>query len=198
MLALDNAVELLITYKYILLFPWAIVEGPIVSVLGGFLVSTGILNPYITYGLLILADLIGDTIYYSIGRFGGRPFIHKWGHFFGINEERLYKTETHFHHHAGKTLAVGKTQPWGMFVLIASGLSKMSYIRFMWINLAVTIFKSFGLMLIGYYFGKSYSLISDYFGLYGEITLILAVLIVIAYFIFFRKNKIEENCHHHR
>ncbi len=187
MLALDNAIELLITYKYILLFPWAVVEGPIVSVIGGFLSSTGILNPIITYVLLVIADLVGDTLYYSIGRFGGRPFIHKWGRFFGINEEKLLKTETHFHRHAGKTLAIGKTQPWGMFVLIASGLSKMPYLRFMWINLAVTIFKSLGLMLVGYYFGKSYALISEYFGLYGEITVILAVVVLLVWFLFFRK-----------
>ncbi len=198
MFELENAIQLLITYKYVLLFPWAIAEGPIVSVIGGFLVSTGILNPYITYGLLVIADLIGDTIYYCIGRFGGRPFIHRWGNFFGINEEKLMKTESHFHHHAGKTLAIGKTQPWGMLVLIASGLSKMSYVRFMWLNLAVTIFKSLGLMVIGFYFGKSYALISEYFGLYGQITILLAVIIVVAYVVFFRKKKNEKSSDNNR
>ncbi|PIZ72450.1 hypothetical protein COY07_03235 [Candidatus Peregrinibacteria bacterium CG_4_10_14_0_2_um_filter_43_11] len=189
MIALDSIIGLLTTYKYLLLFPIAVVEGPIVSVIGGFLCSGGFLSLSITYGLLILADLIGDTIYYSIGRFGGRPFIKRWGHIFGITTEKLSQTEKHFHHHAGKTLAIGKTQPWGMLVLIASGLSKMSYIRFMLLNLAVTIFKTAGLMAIGYYFGKSYKIINHYFGFYGEISMILATALIIGYFLISKTRK---------
>ncbi|MDP2691246.1 MAG: DedA family protein [bacterium] len=186
----DNVIELLTTYKYHLLFPWAVVEGPIISVIGGFLWSLGIFDPFKTYFLLVIADLIGDTFYYSVGRFGGRPFIRRWGRYLGVTEERLLKTEVHFQHHAGKTLAIGKTQPWGMLVLVTSGLSKMSYFRFILLNFAVTIFKSILLMLLGYYFGKSYTLISRYFGLYGKISVILTALLMIAYFLFIKRRKL--------
>ena len=42
---MDHIVYLLTEYKYLILFPLAIVEGPIIAVIAGFLCSSGFLNP---------------------------------------------------------------------------------------------------------------------------------------------------------
>lgn len=181
--SLDNLIKLLSTYKYFLLLPAATVEGPIISVIAGFLCSHEILSIPITYFVLIMGDMIGDTLYYSIGRWGGRPFIRKWGRFFGFNGTRILKLDNHFKNHAGKTLLIGKTQAIGGFFLVAAGMSKMSYPLFMWFNLIVTIPKSMILLLIGYFAGHAYKLIDKYLGFYAIITTTLLAAIVTIYYL---------------
>ena len=181
--SLDSLIVLLSTYKYFLLFPISVVEGPIISVISGLLCSQGIFSIPITYFVLIMGDMVGDTLYYSIGRWGGRPFIKRWGHFFGLNENRLIKLDSHFKIHAGKTILIGKTQAIGGFFLAAAGMSKMSYPTFIWFNFIGTVAKSMSLLLIGYFAGHAYKLIDQYLGFYAIIITTILVAIVISYFL---------------
>jgi membrane protein DedA with SNARE-associated domain len=151
------------------------------------LCSIGLLNLIATYAVLVLGDLTGDSIFYSIGRWGGRPFIRKWGRFFGMKENKIEITEEHFKKHAGKTLMFGKTQPLGAIILTAAGLSKMPYFKFMWINLWVTLLKSLILILIGFYFGHAYMLINKYLGFYAATSTALAIIALIIYLLIRRK-----------
>lgn len=184
MLALDNLIGLLEVYKYHLLFPVSVIEGPIISVIGGFLCSTGFLSVYWTYAVLIMGDMVGDTLYYSIGRFGGRPILRRWGKFLRFDEDRVIRTENHFKNHAGKTLLIGKTQAVGGIVLVAAGLSKMPFFRFLGFNLIGTSVKSLILLIVGFYFGKAYRLIETYLGYYAAIITALTLGILLVYFVF--------------
>ena len=187
----DQIIALLTTYKYFFLLPISIMEGPVVSTIAGFLVSTGILNPFITYLILMAGDMLGDSIYYLIGRFGGRPFVRKWGRYFGLDENKLLRTEEHFKNHAKKTLFFGKTQAWGAVILAAAGLAKMPYPRYMWLNFLGSILKVFVFLLLGYYFGKAYTVLNQYMGLYTAISLVAIAMALTLYFILKRKRKHE-------
>lgn len=189
MIALDNLIGLLEVYKYHLLLPVSVIEGPIISVIGGFLCSAGFLNIYWTYAVLLLGDMLGDTLYYSIGRFGGRPLLRRWGHFLKFNEDKVMRTEHHFKHHAGKTLLVGKAHAFGGLVLVAAGLSKMSYPQFMAFNLLGTSVKSLILLIVGFYFGKAYALIETYLGYYAAIITALTIGIGALFYFFGPKIK---------
>jgi len=187
MSSLEEIIQLLILYKYYLLFPLSILEGPIVTVLGGFLVTKGIFNFGVAYIILVLGDIIGDLIYYAIGRWGGKPFIHKWGKFFGLNESTVIKTEDHFKNHSIKTLLFGKTQLIGSVILAAAGMTKMPLFKFIGVNLLASMIKTLGIMLIGYYFGHAYNSIDKYFGVYGKISLVIIIGVLI--YLFLKKKK---------
>ena len=66
------ALHLLMTYRYLILFPLAAVEGPIVALLVGFLISLGYFQFFPAFGIMILGDLIPDSFYYYLGRFGNK------------------------------------------------------------------------------------------------------------------------------
>jgi len=189
MFTLDAVVHLVETYKYAILLPVSTVEGPAVSLVTGFLCSLKILNIAISYGILLAGDMIGDTIYYSIGRFGGRRFIRKWGHYFSIDEEKVVRMERRFERHAGKILLIGKTQAIGGIALVSAGLAKMPYWKYMWFNLVGSLVKVALFLTLGYYFGKSYSLVNGYLGVHATITTAILVLAVIAYFVIKRIKK---------
>ena len=145
-------------YKYIVLLPVSIVEGPIVTILGGFLSSQGYLNIFAVYALVILGDLIGDSMYYAAGRFGGKPFINRWGRYIGIKPHNIEKLERHFEKHSGKTMIIGKlSHAIGSVFLAAAGLVKMPFGRFLWFNFIATVPKSLVWLLVGFYFGQAYA-----------------------------------------
>src|SRR5882724_11741431 len=97
-------VRFFIKYKYQAIFPVAIAEGPIISIICGFLVSRGRLDILPTLFILFLGDVISDVAFYLIGR-GGRH-IMQYLKFIHISEERFEKIEVRFLRSPWKTMII--------------------------------------------------------------------------------------------
>src|SRR6266498_108866 len=167
-------------YKYFVLFPIVVVEGPIITIIGGFLASLGYLRLTIALPVVVAADLVGDSIYYAFGRWGGRRFIDRWGHYFGATAERVEKLEGHFHRHQGKTLVIGKlSHAVVIVILLAAGVARVPYGKFVWYNFIGTLPKSLLFLLIGYYFGRSYEQFNAYLNYYAVITPLIVVAVLV-------------------
>ncbi|HUZ60693.1 MAG TPA: hypothetical protein VMU83_18125, partial [Hanamia sp.] len=67
---METIFYLLLKFRYVILFPLAVVEGPILAVIAGFLCTEGYLNLFIVYTIIVLGDITGDTICYLFGRWG--------------------------------------------------------------------------------------------------------------------------------
>ena len=182
-LATSNISPLLIQYGYAIYFPLTIIEGPIVTVIGGFLSSLGYFNLFLVYSMAIFGNLVGDTGYYFIGRWGGDK-ISSRKRFLGINTEQVKKLEKHFDKHAGKTIFLGKwTHYFIIPILVAGGVVKMPYKKFIWLNLVGELPKSLAFLLVGYYFGEAYNQL-DKFSNYALVAvIIIAIIIAIVYFL---------------
>ncbi len=168
----------ILQYKYVLIFPVAIIEGPIITIMSGFLAAHGFLNVLVLYPILVLGDLTGDLIYYFIGFLGGKDSVIKWGKFVGLTRQRLERLEEHFEKRGGKLLIFGKiSHGIGSGILMAAGLAKMPLKDFFWFNLLGTLPKSLFLLIIGYYFGQAYQQIKVYFD-YTAIFFIGSLVIV--------------------
>ena len=98
-------------YGYIILIPLIIVEGPIVSVIGGSLCVVGIFSLFYLYPIVVFADLLADCLYSLAGRIGGKKFVSRYGRYLGINLKQLSQIKNHFDSNGGKTLFIGKI--WG-------------------------------------------------------------------------------------
>ncbi|MBI2464250.1 DedA family protein [Candidatus Peregrinibacteria bacterium] len=185
--SLEQIIDLLETYKYVLLFPLAVIEGPMVTVLAAFLASLGYFNTYYVYGLVVLGDIVGDALYYALGKWGGRKFINRWGKYIGIQTERMGRLEQHFAHHSRKTLIIGKLTQTGAITLVLAGIVKMPFLEFLIFNLIPTVPKSLLLVYIGYYFGKIYATVNDYI---AKISIVLIILgIILLWRLFFQRKK---------
>jgi len=184
-------IALFIHYKYLILFPVVVVEGPIATIIAGFLTSMGYFNFLLAYVLVVIADIIGDVLYYFIGRYGREKFIKRWGHLLGLGWERVEKLEKHFKEHAGKTLVLGKlSHGVGGYVLVAAGIAKYPLKDFVKFNLIATWPKSLFLFLIGFYFGESYTKIAKYLDYTAFGTIAIALLLILVYLIM--KKRTEE------
>ncbi len=161
--SLHLALQWLAHYKYWVIFPIAVVEGPMVTVLAGFLSSQGQLNFLTAYAIIAIADLAGDALYYLLGRFGRQAAMAKVGRFFGVTPERIMALEKHFANHPKKIFIAGKmAHGIGTVVLAAAGFAKVPFRKFIFLNIFPTLFKSLILLAVGYYFGRAYEHINTY------------------------------------
>lgn len=175
-------IELIIQqYGYISIFPASIIEGPVIAVLAGFIASLGKLNIFLVFLILLAGDVVGDTLYYSIGLFGRKTFIVRWGKFIGITENKITTLESYFKKHKWKILAFGKTQPIGSAVLVTAGIARMPYLHFIFYNTLFSLPKIFILELIGFYFGDAYYKINSYLGYAGLWSFVLGIFLILGY-----------------
>jgi membrane protein DedA with SNARE-associated domain len=184
----------IVKYRYLVLLP-TIFEGPIITVIAGYLSFLGFLNFYIAYAIIVLGDTIGDILCYATGRWGRWKFFKKWGELLDLEKSKVAKMEKYFGRHAGKTLFVGKFG-YGIVasLLFASGVANVSFSRFLAFTFPATLIKSMMLLLIGFYFGYAYKRIALYLDYTSYIMIVAAILLVAIYFYFQRRaKKILEN-----
>lgn len=183
-MSLQAISALIIHYRYALLLPIAIVEGPIVTIIAAFLASTGVLNVYLVYLIAVAGDIIGDCIYYAIGRSGGYALIHKYGKYLGITEERIKAVEAHYDRHFLKTLIFGKvTQAPVLAVIVVAGITKTNFWKFFWSVVLVTIPKALVFTLVGYFLGKSFPAFAHYLDSYLALMWVALILGFIFYWL---------------
>lgn len=180
--------QLLIDFRYLVLFPIVVLEGPIITVIAGFLASLGKLNLFIAYFVVVFGDLTGDSIYYVIGRFGKETIISRWGKMFGLSDERIYNLEKHFENNGGKTMLLGKlSHGVGAAFLVAAGIAKMPFRRFFWYNFLGTLPKSLFLIVIGYYYGQAIAKINSLLEWAAIIFMTAGIFFLVFYFYHPRK-----------
>jgi len=147
----------------LLLFPLAVIEGPIVTVIAAYLASLGYINIFAVFAVAISADLVGDSILYCLGRFGYDIIAKRFASRFRIHAGQLAAIAEHFRLHGGRTLLIGKlTHAVGFIILFVAGASRMPFLSFIWYNLLGTLPKSLFFVTIGYTIGYAYNEIDSY------------------------------------
>ncbi|OGG60122.1 hypothetical protein A2765_00965 [Candidatus Kaiserbacteria bacterium RIFCSPHIGHO2_01_FULL_56_24] len=167
--------HLVSVYGYIVIFPFAIIEGPILTVIGGFLVSLGLLNPVLIYIVVLAGDVVGDSVCYAIGRWG-RPLTHSYGRYIGLTPERLASAQTFFHENHQKAVIASKLiHGIGWTGLVAAGSLHVPYWRFVRTCLFISAAQSFALLIIGILFGHAYLLIGQYLSYFAAVVSVVAL-----------------------
>ena len=176
--------ELLLTYKYLILMPLAIIEGPIIAVVCGFLVTLKIMNPLLVYVILIIGDIVGDGLIYYIG-YSGKRFLK----YFKVTEEKLEKAKMYFHENHKKAIFASKlAHGIGFTGLIAAGASHVPYKRYFKTCTLISLVQSAVMITIGIFFGHAYVQIGKYLDYYAAIVSVLVLIILTI--IIIRKYKI--------
>ncbi len=193
-----NSVLLLLSqYRYVILFPLAAFEGPIIAIFVGVLVYAHIFDFWPAYIILLFGDIVPDTFFYYIGYFGNTTkFSMKYllrSDFFTNHLDTMKKLWTK---HPQKTMFLGKLA-YGMALpfLASAGAVKMPYKKFILRAIPISIFQYALFVSIGYYFGNSYVVALTYIKNAEIILAGVTFIIIIAYYIFItslRKKLLKE------
>ncbi len=172
---LYHMLQLLLTYKYLILAPMAIIEGPIIAIVCGFLVTLDVLNFFLAYVILVMGDIIGDGVIYYIG-YSGKKIIR----FFRVTDEKLERAKIYFKENHNKAIIMSKlVHGIGFTGLIAAGASHVPYKRYFKTCTTISSIQSFVMLMIGVFFGHAYVVIEQYLNYYAAGASVLALLVIL-------------------
>ncbi len=136
--------------------------------------------------------ILGDNIGFFVGRQGGYRLLRRYGRYIRLNERKLKLGQYLFRKHGGKVVFFGRfVAVLRAFAAFLAGTNRMTWRRFLIFNALGGIVWATIYGLGGYYLGKN---IDRFTGPIGIVTIILAVIGIIAFLIFvhFNENRLED------
>ncbi len=175
-------IELVLAYKYLTLFPLALIEGPFIMMICGFLVKLGYFNFTLAYTILVVGDLLSDMAWYGIGHKFGMSFVRKFGKFLSITEENVSKVKNIFLKHDSTILFVSKITMglgFALVTLVTAGLVKIPFKRFVFWNAFGGLLWTGALMAVGFYLGDFYLKVNGVLGKVSVVALLVMIFMVL-------------------
>ena len=158
----DGLSQVLITYRYWILIPLSIVEGPIVAFVTGSLASLGYFNPYLAFGIFLVKDGVVDGAYYSLGRFAGdKPFVTRLLTKARVTQADRARMRVLWDRHGWRTMGIGKLA-WGLSpaFLVSAGFVAVPVWLFFQYAIGAAVLQYAILLGVGYYFGHAIGTVS--------------------------------------
>jgi membrane protein DedA with SNARE-associated domain len=183
---------------YFLIIILACAEGPMLSVLCGILIKAGLFDFLPVYFALMFGDLIGDTIWYEIGRHLGHPFIARFGKYFGITEEKVTRATEIFHKHKNRILLISKiTNGFGLALvtLVTAGMVRIPFGRYITLNLIGQFVWTGILISAGYFFGNFYAQIERFMGKANAVIIVAVAAVIVFYLYKYIRTAILQRTH---
>ena len=174
--------------KYALLFPINAVIGPPLSLAVGFLIFQGYFDPILAYVVLIIGDLVLDSVYYYIGRVGyDWKWVQKYLEKDNVLSRNIPALEKIWHTHGQKMVFLSKLA-YGLSggFLISAGFARLPYQKFIMYATPVALIEYIIFLIAGYALGSSFMLAAKYIQ-YGSIAIAVLLLIFITFYIYSTK-----------
>jgi membrane protein DedA with SNARE-associated domain len=185
---LGDLLDLIGRYGYLVVFFGVMLEsagvplpGETVLLAAGVLVHRGVLGFGDALFFGILGALVGDQIGYWVGRFGGRPFVLRWGRYAFITPERLGRAERFFEQHGGRAVFFARfITGLRVFGALVAGVSHMPWGKFALYNVLGGTAWATAAVSLGYFLWASIGLVEHWVGRFSLLlvaALVLAVLL---------------------
>jgi membrane protein DedA with SNARE-associated domain len=133
------------------------VPSEVIQLFAGYLVSLHRMSLFAAVSAGVLGNLIGSWIAWSVGYYGGRPFIERWGRYIHVTPARLERSERWFDQHGELAVLIGRCVPLiRTFISLPAGVARMPFWRFSLFTLIGCVPWVLGLTLLGVQVGPSW------------------------------------------
>ena len=185
----------LMTYGYWAVFVFVAIESIGIPFPGETMLLVAAIDAGTTHQLSIVlvilaatcGAILGDNLGFWIGREGGYRLLRRYGRYIGFNERRVKLGLYLFRTHGGKIVFFGRfvavLRAWAAFL---AGVNRMPWGRFLLFNALGGMIWATLYGLGGYFLGEEIHRLT---GPVGIVTIVLAVLIIIASLIFVRRQE---------
>ncbi len=131
--------------------------------------------------------ILGDNLGFWVGREGGYRLLRRYGRYIRLDERKLKLGQYLFQKHGDKVVFFGRfvavLRTWAAFL---AGTNRMRWVNFLFFNALGGIIWATLFGLGGYFLGNR---VQQLTGPVGIIAIVIAALILIAFFIFLRRNE---------
>jgi membrane protein DedA with SNARE-associated domain len=169
------------------------VGAEILMPVAGALTATGHL-PFLWLTILIsvAGELVGGTIGYLLGRFGGRPLIDRFGRYVHLTHENLDRVHKFFERYGSFAIFVCRFIPFIRgIVSIPAGLAEMNLAHFyLWYALGSIVFCG-PLIWLGYAVGGHIDAVLPLVHKTGLLALAIAVVAIVVTWIVMRQRRLQ-------
>jgi membrane protein DedA with SNARE-associated domain len=174
-------------YGYLIVFLGVMLEGvgiPLpgetVLIAAGALAHRGSLTLWETMVVGSLGAVMGGQAGYLVGRFGGRPFVLRWGRYAFITPERLGRAERFFERHGGMAVFLARlVTGLRVFGALVAGMSRMSWSKFTLYSGLGGVVWATAAVALGYFLWASIGLVEQRIGRISLLLVATLVLVVI-------------------
>ncbi|MBI5731944.1 MAG: DedA family protein [Candidatus Magasanikbacteria bacterium] len=158
----------------------------IIMPFAGFLARTGRFNLWLLGFLGALGNLFGSWAAYAVGRYGGRPFLERYGKFIFLSRRDLDWADHWFVKHGEGTVFFSRLLPViRTFISLPAGIAKMNFWKFSLFSLAGSLPWSLFLAYLGFRLGNRWQDLKFYF---HRFDLLVGIILAAALFWFFRRH----------
>lgn len=130
----------------------------------GYLVYRGEMNLWWVSLAGAIGCVLGSLVAYSIGRYGGRQLVERYGRYVLVSRHDLALADRWFARHGDITIFVGRLLPVvRTFIALPAGIAGMEIKRFVLYTFAGSFLWSLGLAELGVKLGENWDSLGPYF-----------------------------------
>lgn len=185
-MSIESVTELILQYRYWILIPLSLIEGPLVAFIAGTMAALGFFNIYALGALFFIRDIGLDAGYYAMGHYGGRTkFAQNMLKRMRITAEHLEEVRVLWVRRPGMTMLIGKLS-YGIasaFIVVA-GMVKMPLRTFFAYGALVAVLQYGLLLLLGYFLGASFGGSIAHIIENVQYAIAIAAVVISGYYIF--------------
>jgi membrane protein DedA with SNARE-associated domain len=139
-----------------------------------------------------LGSIIGSSISYLMGLYGGRAFILKYGKYFLLEKEHLEITEKFFSKYGEITILISRFIPVVRHLIsIPAGMARMNFMKFIiFTTIGASAWNMF-LAYVGYILKSNWKEIMKYSKVF-DLIIILAIFLLLVYFLYKQLKKSKQ------
>src|SRR5258708_34116381 len=194
-LATSTLTHLLATYGYLAVLLFVAIESTGIPFPGETMLLVAAIAAGTTHQLSIawvivaaaLGAILGDNLGFWVGHEGGYRLLRRYGRYIRLDERRLKLGQYLFLKHGGKVVFFGRfvavLRAWAAFL---AGTNRMRWPRFLFFNATGGIVWATLYGVVGYLLGDNIHRLT---GPIGPITLVLAVLLMLAGIVIMRRHE---------
>jgi membrane protein DedA with SNARE-associated domain len=171
-----------------------ILPVPSAAVLGfaGYLSYTGRFDLLFVVVIGALGSTAGSLLMYGLGRWGGRPFVDRFGGYVGLGDKRMNAAARWFARYGDWAVFVSQLLPIARDLIpFPAGILRMNSGRFALLSFLGSLPFCFVLAYIGYIAGPSWESAVDLVDSYDALLLAVVALFVLFFIIYRRMNKVN-------
>jgi len=150
---------------FLMLFESAGIPIPseIIMPFSGFLVGMARFNLWLAALAGAIGSVLGSWLLYSIGRYGGRPFVEKYGRYFFYSKKHIEQADGFFKKYGQATTFMGRLLPVvRTYISLPAGIHKVGFFMFTVNSFMGSYIWSLVLVWVGAELGSQWEIIKTY------------------------------------
>ncbi len=151
----------------------------------GALAATGHLSSvWLVIAVALAGELTGQSIGYAVGRFGGRPFVDKFGRYVRFHHAELERVDVFFARWGSFAIFICRFVPFIRGIMgVPAGIAEMPLVPFYFWTFCGSLIFCAGFVLLGSSLGSHAAVVGEAFRHYALLIAGVAVAALAAYFI---------------